>query len=221
MESMQRNKKTILLFIAPAFIIFSVIVIVPVIYSVYYSFFKWNLVGSKTFIGITNFTRLIQQDDIFKEATKNTFLLMGLSLLIEIPFAILIALAISGKIKGKRYFKTVIFMPNILSSVAIGLMWTFIYNPDFGIINRFLNFIGLENMAKLWLSEEKTVLPSIIVVIVWQFIGYHMILFLAAIENIPSSLNEAAEIDGTNSWQKLRYITLCNLNKFSYCYWNH
>ncbi len=208
MESMLRNKKTILLFIAPAFIIFSVIVIVPVIYSVYYSFFKWNLVGSKTFIGITNFARLIQQDDIFKEATKNTFLLMGISLLIEIPFAILIALAISGKIKGKRYFKTVLFMPNILSSVAIGLMWTFIYNPDFGIINRFLNFIGLENMAKLWLSEEKTVLPSIIVVIVWQFIGYHMILFLAAIENIPSSLNEAAEIDGTNSWQKLRYITL-------------
>lgn len=208
MELMLKNKKTILAFLLPALLIYIAIVIAPIVNSVYYSVFKWNIVDVKQFVGLKNYILLFTQDDIFKTGIKNTFLLMALSLVVQIPLAILLAIALSGKLKGKRYFKTVFFFPNILSSVAVGLLWTFIYNPDFGIVNKVLAGIGLESMARLWLAEESTVLPSIIVTICWQFVGYHMILYLAAIENIPSSMNEAALIDGAGTWKMIRYITL-------------
>jgi raffinose/stachyose/melibiose transport system permease protein len=139
---------------------------------------------------------------------KNTFMLMLLSLAIQTPLAILLAIALSGKIKGKRYFKTVFFLPNILSSVAVGLLWTFIYHPEFGIINSVLESIGLDSLTRLWLADKRTVLPSIIVVICWQFVGYHMILYLAAIENIPTEIKEAALIDGVTKKSMIWYITL-------------
>lgn len=208
MEQMLRNKKTILAFLLPALLIYLGIVIVPILNSSYYSVFKWNILDAKKFVGLQNYIQLFTQDDIFKTGIKNTFVLLGISLVVQIPLAILLAIALSGEIRGKRYFKTVFFLPNILSSVAVGLLWSFIYNPDFGIVNKVLSAIGLESLTRLWLAEEKTVLPSIIVTICWQFVGYHMILYLAAIENIPSSMNEAAVIDGADAWKTIRYITL-------------
>jgi raffinose/stachyose/melibiose transport system permease protein len=208
MELMLRNKKTILAFLLPGLLLYLGIVILPIIDTTYLSFFKWDILSDKKFIGFQNYNQLFSQDDVFRTALKNTFLLMLLSLVIQIPLAIGLALALSRKIPGKRYFKTVFFLPNILSSVAVGLLWTFIYNPDFGIVNKILNGIGLPSLARLWLAEEKTVLPSIIVTICWQFIGYHMILYLAAIQNIPASMYEASLIDGANSWEPIKYITL-------------
>lgn len=208
MESMLKNKKTILSFILPGLIIYICIVIVPIFNTIYHSAFKWNILGSKIFIGIENFVNLFTKDKIFIKSMKNTFLLMISSLVVQTPLAILLAVALSGKIKFKRYYKTVFFMPNIIASVAIGLLWTFIYNPEFGIINRFLEGVGLGRFTRLWLADMKTVMPSIIVVICWQFIGYHMILYLAAIENIPKDLKEAALIDGVNSVKMIWYITL-------------
>ena len=182
--------------------------IVPIFNTVYHSAFKWNILGDKKFIGLTNFVNLFTRDSIFKLWMKNTFLLMFWSLVVQTPIAILLAIALSGKIKGKRYFKTVFFFNNILSSVAVGLLWSFIYNPEFGIVDKVLELLGLESLIRLWLADEKTVLPSIIVTICWQFIGYHMILYLAAVENIPPELKEAAMIDGATSWKMIWYITL-------------
>ncbi len=208
MERMLRNKKTILAFLMPALFIYLAIVMVPIASTAYYSVFKWNILDTRKFIGIDNFVQLFTMDDVFRIGMKNTFILMLLSLIVQIPIAIALAIAISGNIKGKRFFKTVFFMPNMLSSVAVGLLWFFIYSPDFGIINRFFDAIGLSHLDQQWLADEKTVLPAIIVVICWQFVGYHMILYLAAIENIPKSLCEAAVIDGASSGQMVRYITL-------------
>lgn len=208
MELMLRNKKTILSFLLPGLIIYLGIVIVPIINTAYYSVFDWNILSDKKFVGLTNYIQLFSQDEIFRIGIKNTFLLMLLSLVIQIPIAIAIAIALSKDIVGKRYFKTVFFLPNILSSVAVGLLWTFIYNPDFGIVNKVLNGIGLSGLTRLWLAEEKTVLPSIIITICWQFIGYHMILYLAAIQNIPASMYEASKIDGASSWETIKHITL-------------
>ncbi|AGC68681.1 binding-protein-dependent transport system inner membrane component [Thermoclostridium stercorarium subsp. stercorarium DSM 8532] len=208
MEFMLRNKKTILSFILPALIIYTIIVIVPIFSSVYYSFFRWNILDTIKFTGINNYISLFTKDDVFVISAKNTFLLMFWTIVIQTPLAIALAIAISGSIKGKRYFKTVYFLPNILSSVAIGLLWSFIYNPDFGIVNRLLTSVGLENLTRLWLADEKTVMGSVVVVVCWQFVGYHMIIYLAAIENIPSELKEAALIDGVNQGKMIRYITL-------------
>ena len=130
------------------------------------------------------------------------------SVIVEVPLAILLAIALSSNIKGTRYFKTVYFMPNILASVAIGLMWSFIYNPDFGLLNKLLTIFGIIDKPILFLADERTVLISILVVISWQFVGYHMILYLAAIENIPESLNEISTIDGATFRQRIIYITI-------------
>jgi len=208
MESMLRRKRTILAFVLPALLIYVFIILVPIGNTAYHSMFKWNILGAKKFIGVENFINLFTKDKIFQKSMVNTFFLMFASLLIQTPLAILLAIALSGTIKGKRYFKTVFFFPNILSSVAVGLLWTFIYNPEFGIINRTLEFLGLSGLTKLWLADEKTVLPSIIVTICWQFVGYHMILYLAAVENIPKEIREAALIDGVNRRTMIWYITL-------------
>jgi raffinose/stachyose/melibiose transport system permease protein len=208
MDSMRRNKKTILLFLLPAALVYLAIVALPVCSTVYNSFYKWNLVDVKKYIGINNFIQLFTIDDIFRTGLKNTLLLTVLSLIVQTPVAIALALALSGTLKGGRYFKTVYFLPNILSSVAIGLLWTFVFNPDFGIVNQFLKAIGLESLQGLWLADEKSVLPSIIVVICWQFVGYHMIIYLAAVEGIPESLQESATIDGATYLQRVRFIML-------------
>ena len=208
METMQRNKKTILSFILPALVIYIGIVIIPIFNTVYYSFSRWNILDTQKFTGLNNYINLFAKDTIFIKSMKNTFLLMFWSLVIETPLAILLAIAISGKIKGKRYFKTVFFLPNILSSVAIGLLWSFIYNPEFGIINRLLSAVGLNSLTRLWLASESTVMGSVIAVICWQFVGYHMNIYLAAIENIPAELKEAALIDGVTQGKMIRYIIL-------------
>ena len=208
MDLMLRRKRTILAFVLPALLIYICIVLVPIINTAYHSAFKWNILGAKKFVGIDNFVNLFTKDKIFQTSMINTFVLMFASLVIQTPLAILLAIALSGTIRGKRYFKTVFFLPNILSSVAVGLLWTFIYNPEFGIINKVLEFLGLDGLTRLWLADKKTVLPSIIITICWQFVGYHMILYLAAVENIPKEIKEAALIDGVNNWTMIRYITL-------------
>ena len=208
MDSMLRNKKTIFLFIFPASLIYVGIVVLPVFSTIYNSFFKWNLVDIKKYVGFRNFLQLVTIDDIFMGSLKNTMLLLVFSVVAQVPLAILLAIALSSNIRGTRYFKTVYFMPNILASVAIGLMWSFIYNPDFGLINKLLTVLGITDRPILFLADERTVLPSNLVVISWQFIGYHMILYLAAIENIPESLNEISTIDGATFWQRTRSITI-------------
>lgn len=208
MEFMRKNKKTILAFVLPALIIYTAIVMIPILSSVYYSFFRWNILDTIKFTGLNNYINLFSKDAIFIKSMKNTFLLMFWSLVIQTPLAIALAIAISGRIKGKRYFKTVFFLPNILSSVAIGLLWTFVYNPEFGIVNRLLSSVGLGKFIRLWLADEKTVMGSVIAVICWQFVGYHMIIYLAAIENIPADLKEAALIDGVNQFGMIMHIIL-------------
>jgi raffinose/stachyose/melibiose transport system permease protein len=208
MVSMTKNKKTIVLFLMPALLIYLGVVAAPVFSTIYNSFCKWNLVDVKKFAGFNNFVQLFTIDRIFRTSLNNTLLLMVLSVVIQVPLAILLAVAISGAARGKRYFKTVFFMPNILASVAVGLLWSFIYNAEFGLVNRLLILFGLDDLTGLWLADQKTVLPSIMVVICWQFIGYHMILYLAAIENIPVSLIEMATIDGAGAWERLKSIIL-------------
>lgn len=208
MDSMVRNKKTIALFLMPALIIYLGIVAVPVFSTIYYSFHKWSLVDARRFIGFNNFVQLFTIDKIFRISLNNTLLLLVLSIVIQVPLAVLLASVISGLTRGKRYFKTVFFMPNILASVAVGLLWSFIYNAEFGLINRLLIAVGLEEYTGLWLADQKTVLGCIMVVICWQFVGYHMIIYLAAIENIPPTLTEMATIDGAGPWQRFKSITL-------------
>jgi ABC-type sugar transport systems, permease components len=209
MEQMLKNKRTIIFFIAPALLIYTLISFIPVVETVVTSFYEWNMFSPvKKFIGINNYITLFTRDSVFIISLKNTFLIFFMSVVTQLPVALVLASILSTGVRGKKFFKTFYFVPNVLSGAAIGLMWYFMYNSEFGLINAFLRLIGFGSISRPWLADEKTVLWAIILVACWQFAGYHMILFLSAIENIPTSVNESAVIDGAGRWRILWSITL-------------
>ncbi|WP_010271605.1 carbohydrate ABC transporter permease [Paenibacillus senegalensis] len=195
----------IFLFIAPAFLVFSIYILYPILATLYYSFHDWKGGSSKTYIGLANYTRLLT-DAVFWTGLWNNLKVVLSSVLLQIPLGLTMGLLLMSAIKGKRLFQTVYFMPFLMSTVAIGLLWLFLYDPLNGSINQFIGWFGMENIA--WLSEESTAMGSVLAVIVWQYAPFYMVLFKAALVGISEDLYEAAQMDGANAWQRFYGITL-------------
>ncbi|MBZ4665142.1 sugar ABC transporter permease [Mahella sp.] len=208
MNKVMENKKYILLFVLPAFLIYLCFSLIPIIYNFIISMYSTDLMSPGIFVGLKNYISLFTQDDIFWQALGNNMLMVIGSLIAHMPLALLFANILFNKIKGSRFFQTVFFLPNVISGVAVGLMWSFMYNSQFGLVNEFLSLIGLGRFSQDWLANPKTAIFAIIIVVMWQYVGYHMIIQLAAMKNIPSSLYEAAEIDGASKWKQFTNITL-------------
>ncbi|KRE45800.1 carbohydrate ABC transporter permease [Paenibacillus sp. Soil724D2] len=208
MDKMLRKGSTIAFFITPALFLYSAIVFIPIIASIYLSFFDWDVLNPMKFIGLDNYTRMFSDDDIFFITIRNVLFLLVTSLLIQLPFGFFLALILTGNVRGKDFFKLVFIMPAFLSSVAVGMMWTFIYHPQIGIINNLLDWLGLDSLKHLWLSEPKTVMWAVTAVVSWQFIGYTMILFIAGIQNISEEIFEAARLEGAIGWKLVWHITM-------------
>ena len=209
MKKQYSNKWHILIFLLPALILFCGVLIAPIGASVYYSFFDWNGLGAKTFIGLNNYKELFNSNAIgFMKALRNSLLLAALSVFLQLPLALALALTLGKKIKGERMFLSVYFMPVLISTVVIGQLWLKIYNPDYGILNVFLRSIGLDNWAKIWLGDKKTALGAVFVPTLWQYVGYHMLLLYAGVKSVPQELREAAMLDGATDAQVNRYIVL-------------
>ena len=209
MSKMYSNKKYILIFLLPALILFCSVLIAPIAASAYFSLFDWNGLGAKTFIGISNYKELFSSNSIgFMKALRNSLLLAALSVFLQLPLALGLALILGRKVKGERLFLSVYFMPVLISTVVIGQLWLKIYNPDYGILNVFLRWIGLENLTRIWLGTKKTALGAVFVPVLWQYVGYHMLLLYAGVKSVPTELREAAMIDGANARQVDRYIVL-------------
>ncbi len=210
MKKMYGNKLHILLFLLPALLLFCGILIAPIGASAYYSLFDWNGMSKKmTFIGLANYKEVFTSIDIgFLKALRNSLLLAFLSVFLQLPLALLLALTLGKKVKGERIFLSVYFMPVLISTVVIGQLWLKIYNPDYGILNVFLRAIGLEKWAKIWLGTKETALGAVFVPTLWQYVGYHMLLLYAGVKSVPTELREAAMLDGATDWQVNRYIVL-------------
>ena len=206
MDKILGNKKNIALFVLPGLLIYFVFLLIPIIYNLGISFYQTDLMSPAKFIGFKNYINLFN-DVTFRQALGNNILMVIGSLIAHVPLALFFANIIFNKIKGSYFFQTVFFLPSVICGVAVGLMWTFIYNPEFGLVNKILEMLGLGGLKQQWLSNPKTTLICIIVVVMWQFVGYHMIIQLAAMKNIPSSLYEAAEIDGASKWVQFKDIT--------------
>lgn len=196
---------TIFLFIAPALLVFSIYILYPILGTLYYSFHDWKGGSSRTFIGLANYTRILS-DSVFWTGLWNNLKVVMSSVLIQIPLGLTMGLLLMSAIKGKRLFQTVYFMPFLMSTVAIGLLWLFLYDPLNGSINQLIGWFGMDNIA--WLSEENTAMGSVLAVIVWQFAPFYMVLFKAAMVGVSEELYEAAQIDGANAWQRFFGITL-------------
>ncbi|WP_346014169.1 sugar ABC transporter permease [Sporosarcina sp. E16_8] len=204
------NKKvkkamTISLFIAPALFIYSLYVIYPILTTLNYSFFEWNGISDKVFIGLDNYVKMLN-DDVFWISLKNNAWVVLASVFIQIPLGLVMALLLFAPIRGIRFFNGIYFIPFLMSTVAVGMLWRLMFDPINGTINQLINLLGLENVA--WLSEKNTAIFSVLMVIVWQFSPFYMILFKAGIVGISEEMYEAADIDGANYLQKFAKITL-------------
>ena len=209
MTKLYSNKRNIIIFLLPALILFCGVLIAPIGASLFYSFFNWKGIGPKTFIGFSNYKELFTSNAIgFFKALRNSLLLAALSVFLQLPLALLLALTLGRKIRGERAFLSVYFMPVLISTVVIGQLWLKIYNPDYGILNAALRFVGLDNLTKIWLGDKKTALGAVFVPTLWQYVGYHMLLLYAGVKSVPTELREAAMLDGATNSQVDRYIVL-------------
>ncbi len=209
MKKLYSNKLTIILFILPALLLFFLILVAPIFISGYYSFFDWNGFGTKTFIGLENYRELFTSNSIgFVKAMGNALLLALLSVALQLPLALGLALLLGKGRKGERGFLSIYFMPVLISTVVIGQLWLKIYNPSYGLLNVLLRSLGLDSLAKIWLGEKATALGAVFVPVLWQFVGYHMLLMFAGIKSVPLEYREAAMIDGAREGQVNRYIIL-------------
>lgn len=209
MKKVRGNKLALACFLLPALILFTAIVIIPIFMSAYYSFLDWDGITKATFIGFDNYKELFTSKSIrFPKAIGNAMAIAVCCTFTQIPFGLMFALILSRKIKGESFFVTVYFIPALISGAVIGQLWSKIYNPDYGILNIFLRSIGLENWCHVWLGEKNTALIAVIIPIIWQFIGYHMLILYAGIKSISPELREAAKIDGATEGQISRLIII-------------
>ena len=209
MDRVRKNKVALLIFIAPAAILFLLIIVVPIVMSLYYSLLKWDGFTDSTFVGLANYKELFTSKSAgFARTIGNAFLLAFLSVFVQLPISLGLALLISKGIKGERFFVSVFFIPVLISTVVIGQLWTKIYNPEYGLVNVFLRAVGLESWCRTWLGDQKTALIAVFIPTLWQFVGYHMLLMYAGIKSISNDIKEAAKIDGANEWRLARHITI-------------
>lgn len=206
MDKILGNKKSITVFVLPAFLIYGVFSLIPIFYNIYISLFQTDLMSPGKFVGLKNYLNLFKDSTFLTALRNNIFMVIG-SLIAHLPLALIFGNILFQKIKGSHFFQTVFFLPSVICGVAVGLMWSFIYNSEFGLLNKLLEVLGFGNAQQAWLSNPRIALFCIIIVVMWQFVGYHMIIQIAAMKNIPSSLYEAAEIDGASRWIQFRSIT--------------
>ncbi len=197
------------LFILPALIGLSIFVYGAMVYSLGISFTDWDLLTPAKWVGIENY-RTVFRDRMFYQCLNNTLFFVITMVPFGIIFSMAMAIALNKKFKGVSFFRATFYMPSITSTIAIGMVWLWIFNPDQGVLNSILRGIGIQNPPR-WLESVTWAKPALSIMRLWQISGYYMIMYLSGLQSIPNELYEAAEMDGANSWQKTRYITIPGL----------
>ena len=206
---MRYSKKSILIFILPAFIWYNVGFFYPAIQALRVSLCEWSgFTANMRYIGLDNFKELTT-DDIFWHSLQNNLFIVFVGGGIMISLSLFFANALSrNHSKIKSFLINTIFTPYVLAGVAIALLWNFIYNPQFGLLNGILRTLSLGYLSRPWLSQSTTAIPAITIAAIWWWIGFYMVLFIAGMQRIPPTLYEAARIDGATGWQRFLHITL-------------
>lgn len=193
------------IFLSPNFIVFLTFILLPVIASFGLSFTQWDLLGSIQWVGLGNYQQLIS-DQVFWKVFWNTIYYTIGTVPLGIIIALLLAIALNQPIKGIKLFRAAYFLPVIASNVAVAVVWQWLYNPEFGLLNYLLGLIGIDGPA--WLSSTTWAMPAVIATSIWKGLGFNMLLFLAGLQGIPETYYEAAEIDGAGWWVKFKNVTI-------------
>ncbi|MDY3251171.1 MAG: sugar ABC transporter permease [Candidatus Choladocola sp.] len=186
-------------FIIPACLVYIIIVLYPTIYSIVISFTKWNGVGEKTFVGLNNYINLFLNDDLFLKSLKNTVIWTIWTVLFTVILALLLALALNKRFKGRLVYRAIFYFPNMLSWIIVGIVWKWMYNPNFGMINSVLSTLHLDSLRGAYLTNTSIALFCVYIAALWQGIGQPMLYFLAGLQTLPSDVMEAARIDGAGA----------------------
>ncbi|MFC7877755.1 carbohydrate ABC transporter permease, partial [Isoptericola sp. NPDC057391] len=202
-----RKRAEIAVLTGPAIIVFLTFVIVPVVMAAYYGFFRWKGFGPPTdFAGLQNYVSILT-DPTFHDAVRHNFTIVVLSLVIQGPVAILFALLMNQKIRGRSVIRVLIFVPYVISEVIVGTGWALMMS-DTGAFNTLLAKIGLGNLEQSWLADPNIAMWTLMLILTWKYVGFAVILMLAGLQGIPEELYEAAAIDGASFWQQQFRITL-------------
>ncbi len=201
MKKMLSNKFMVLLFVLPGFLIFACIFVYPILYTLNLSLTSWKGIGPKDYVGLENYIQLFVQDSVFRKAVSNTLIILVVAVIGQLIPALFFAVLLSGLKKKTRFYRIAFFIPVLLSTTAIALMWQEIYDVNYGLLNELLRILGLEQWSHDWLTEKETCLIATIIPVVWQWIGYHMVIMYAGLKAIPEQYVEAAKLDGASSFQ--------------------
>lgn len=213
MNHVMSNKKVIALYVAPALLLIIALIYVPIVQTGYFGLMKWNGIGEKEFIGLKNYANLLH-DSLFWKSALHSFLLALFSALSLIGY-LFISFILASKVKGADFLRKIYLIPMLLASVAIAQLWLKVYHPTNGILNTLLVSLGVEN-PPAWLAETDLALYAIIIPIIWQYAGFYILIYYAALKNIPESLIEAAKVDGATSLQialKIKLPLIMNVVK--------
>lgn len=213
-KKMTKENWTGLAFIAPAVILLFIFLFIPFLLTVGYSFTNYNILkpNKMEFTGIQNFIRLTK-DTVFLKSIVNTFVFVILVVPLQVGMALGLALLINRKLRGISIFRLAFFAPTVLSLVVVSILWTYIYNPNNGLLNSLLGSFGLGPFK--FLNDPRTALPCIVVLSAWQGCGFQMMIFLSGLQDIPAYLYEAASVDGASKWSQFCHITIPGLKNIT------
>ncbi|AKD31229.1 MULTISPECIES: carbohydrate ABC transporter permease [Bacillus] len=205
------------LFLAPA-LVFLLFVYIPIIENVFFSLFEWSsFQPEKTFIGLKNYIDLFH-DPVFFTALRNNVLYAVISLICQVGGGLILAAVLEDRLvrKWSPFFRTVFFLPVVISMTVIALLFDFIYNPEIGLLNQLLEAVGLDELTRAWLGDENTAMLSVIFVSQWQSVGYIAMLYIVSIQSIPAELYESAQLDGAGKIQQFFHITVPQTKEMSF-----
>ena len=199
------------LFILPAFILFTIFSLYSFGYMSIVSLFEWDGIGRLTreqFVGLSNYWSVIAHDPVFWQSFKQAGFISLLALVFQNTLALGLAIAVNRRVSLGGVYRTLFFLPPILSEIVVGLIWAWIYDGNYGVFNQLLKAIGLSHLTRSWLADPKTALTAVAMIHMWKGFGWGFVIFLAGLQTIPQELYEAATVDGASAWARFRHITL-------------
>jgi raffinose/stachyose/melibiose transport system permease protein len=198
-----------LILLAPALAIYCVFAVYPMLNVVVLSFMRWNgLTAARNFVGLDNYVAVFTQDPVFWTAVRNTVLWTAMSVVFPPTIGFLLALSLNQNVPGRGPLRALFYMPVIIAPIAVATMWRWMYDPFFGLFNAVLTALGLQGLIQDWLGDRDVALYSMFVAYVWQTVGFSLVLFLAGLQNVSTTLVEASRVDGASRFQIFRYVTL-------------
>jgi raffinose/stachyose/melibiose transport system permease protein len=196
------------LFIGPALLIYGIVVVYPMVFSIYLSFYRWDGISpTKVFVGLQNYVALVTGDPVFWIALANNAIWLIIALVLPTSIGLALALVLNSRFRGSQIFRTIFYVPAVLSLAVVGLIWTWMYHPTLGLINQLLELGGGKALEHNWLGEPQIALYSVIVAAAWSAAGLPMLLYLAGLQTVPVELLEAAKVEGAGPVRRFLYVT--------------